>query len=179
MKIEIKGNQNSKFYDEFLFVAGNYKKIKEKPNKKARLLTSDTERIYTFIIVFFVLFILAYFKYKDVLYLFVISALFLLSIFVIGYYNAIKKRIKLYLNTETSQTLNITEKGLELKQKNQDIKINWSSVECIVINKYSICVLPKKPTELLLSLSTDYKKDFIKGLEKYKKEKLIIDNTKD
>ena len=72
-----------------------------------------------------------------------------------------------------------TDKGLELKQKNQKVHINWTSIEYIVINKYSICAIPKNPTEIMLSLSNDYKDMFLKAIKKYKKEDLIIDNYKD
>lgn len=179
MKIEITKKPRKEFYDEFLFVAGNYKKIKKNPNTKARLLTNDAKKLYLISMLFFILFIPAYIKYKDTIYLFIIIIFFLLSIFSIGYYSAIKKRIQLYISTEANQVLSITDKGLELKQKNQKVHINWTSIEYIVINKYSICAIPKNPTEIMLSLSNDYKDMFLKAIKKYKKENLIIDNYKD
>ncbi len=179
MKIEIKKKPKKEFYDEFLYVTGNYKKIKDNPYKKVRLLTKETKKIYSFIMVFFALFILAYLRYGDKLYLFVIAALFLLSIFVIGYYSAIKKSIKLYLNNDIKQTINITDKGIELTGNSKTIKINWKSIAYIIINEYSICILPKKQTEIMIALSTDYKKEFLKGIKKYKKEDLVIDNKEE
>jgi len=111
--------------------------------------------------------------------LFVIAALFLLSIFVAGYYSAIKKSIKAYLQNDLKQVINITDKGIELKQDKNSVKINWKSIAYIVINKYSICVLPKKETDIMIALSTDYKKEFLKGIKKYKKEGLVVDNKEE
>ena len=179
MKIEINKKQKKEFYDEFLYVTGNYKKIKDNPHKKVRLLTKETLRIYSFIIVSFALFVVAYLRYHDKLYLFIIAMLFLLSIFVIGYYTAIKKSIKLYLQNDLKQVINITDKGIELKQDTNSIKISWKSVAYIVINKYSICVLPKKEKDIMLAISTDYEKEFLKGIKKYKKEDLVVNNKEE
>ena len=67
------------------------------------------------------------------------------------------------------------EEGIKYLDDQKRISVNWSNILKIIINKYSICVLPKD-TNILISIYNGYFEELLQGLKKYHKEDLIIDN---
>ena len=57
------------------------------------------------------------------------------------------------------------------------VKLPWEAIEHIIINKYSICVLPKNFSAILIGIEIGAKDDVYKSLKKYKKLDLLVDNS--
>lgn len=57
------------------------------------------------------------------------------------------------------------------------VKLPWKSIEYIIINKYSICVLPKNFSAILIGIEIGSKDDVYQSLKKYKKLDLLVDNS--
>ena len=56
-------------------------------------------------------------------------------------------------------------------------KLYWDAIEYIIINKYSISILPKNFACIALFVEINSKDELITALKKYKKEELLIDNS--
>ena len=56
------------------------------------------------------------------------------------------------------------------------IKLPWEAIEYIIINKYSISVLPKNFSSVFIFAEINTKDEIYKSLKKYKKLDLLIDN---
>ena len=57
------------------------------------------------------------------------------------------------------------------------VKLLWKSIEYIIINKYSICVLSKNFSAILIGIEIGSKDDVYQALKKYKKLDLLVDNS--
>ena len=57
------------------------------------------------------------------------------------------------------------------------VKLPWEVIEYIIINKYSICVLPKNFSAILIGIEISAKDEVYKALKKYKKLNLLVDNS--
>lgn len=56
-------------------------------------------------------------------------------------------------------------------------KLYWDAIEYIIINKYSISILPENFASVAIFIEINSKDKLIKALKKYKKEELLIDNS--
>lgn len=178
MKIEINEKPDRKFYDELLYVTSYYKKIKKKPNKKITTITKELMKDIGIILLLLLIELFFYFEYQDNIFLFMIGFIGLILIFFILYLIAVQKRIKDFLKDNTKTIISINESGVELVKENiQHIQVDWNSIDFILINKYSICLLPKNITNIIIALDTKNKKEFLEGIKKYDKDDLIVDNT--
>ena len=176
MKIEIKDRGQKEYYDEFLYVSTNMSRIKNNPYMK---VGSATKIALIYSIISFIcgiLFSLIYYFNRSTLYLIVLILFGILFIFSLFYIFLINKTIKGYLNSEGIIDFIINEDGIEISKDDYKVNEKWDDIELIVINKYSICFIPKYPSKLLISISNDYKKDVVKGLKEVKKNSLIVDN---
>ena len=90
-----------------------------------------------------------------------------------------KNYINTFVKKAKQEIIEINDIGILNDDGNMKIQINWDSIQVIVINKYTISIIPKNEVlnNIIISLSTKYKKEFIKGLKKYNKEFLLVDNS--
>lgn len=177
MKIEVKERGSRAFYDEFLYVASNYKKIKKNPEKRVYRLTYSLIS-YEFILLLCIGLITSfYLKENDILFMFLIGMLSLLFVFVLMYAIMINKRIKAFMNDKGNKIVDINETGVEFLDDEKNIKIMWDNIDCIVVNKYSICFLPKDATNILISVNTDYKDDVEQGIDECGYSSFVVDNS--
>ena len=74
--------------------------------------------------------------------------------------------------------ITIDETGIENKEENQtSSKLYWDAIEYIIINKYSICVLPKNFAHFAIYIEIHAKNNVYKTLKKFNKLNLLIDNS--
>lgn len=178
MKIEINEKPNKNFYDEFLSVSIKYRKILKNPNIKIKKITRELIKLIIMALLTLIFLIVSYVYFKDTLFMFLTGIIFLLLIYTVMYYIAINKRIKLFENDKSKSVINIDLDGIELiKENSQDVKLNWEQIKFILINKETICLIPKNPSFIMIALNTEYKDEFLEGVYKYNKENLIVDNT--
>ena len=176
MRLEVKERGTKEYYDEFLYVVSKYKEFKKNPRRKAYQFTK-----YLILCNIFVLFALLinfyfYFDTKDLVFIFMTGALTVALIIQVVYLVMCIKRIKQLLNTKGVRIIEFNEDGVEYIDDDKNIRVKWEDLKYVIINKYSICMLPKAILQGFTSVSVKYKNDVIKGLKKYNKESLLIDN---
>lgn len=178
MEIKIKDKPSNEFYDEFLYITTNYKKIIKYPDRKVDLLTKSIRTQIIIIIVGLLFEIMFYFiTNKDHIYLYLAVILAVTLFIYIVYYFTLKKRINIYRDSDHDDRIVIDKKGITLKKKNQDVSLGFDAIDKIVINKYSIVVIPKDLSLVFLGIPADYKDDVIDGIKENHRFKLLVDNT--
>ncbi len=74
--------------------------------------------------------------------------------------------------------ITIDETGIENKEENEiSSKLYWDAIEYIIINKYSICILPKNFAHFAIYIEINAKNNVYKALKKFNKLDLLIDNS--
>ena len=177
MKIEVKESGKKEYYDEFLYVVNNYKRFKKNPHKKAYEFSKCLFLYEIFLIISILLFTLFYIQDKNLIFMFIIGMLSLIFVFVLLFLSTTKKQIKTLLNIHVGKIIDINNNYIGFKDNQNDIKIKWEDIEVIIINKYSICFIPKKLSSSIISISTDYKNEVIRGLDQINKNLLLVDNN--
>jgi hypothetical protein len=172
MKIDIKEPGSSKFYEEYLFLATNYNKVKKSKNKKTSKLILSNIMYSLFGTVFFVLFLLVYLKNGRVVYL--ISSIIFGLILLVGLFAifVVLNRIKFLKNNFKKTVFEINKDKVSV---DKDFELAWKDIESIVINRNTITFFPKEGTNFICT-RIEYKDEIIKELNKLKKDNLIIDN---
>lgn len=180
MKIEINESLDKNFYKEFVNIADNYISVKKNPNKK---VISNIKKITNLLMVELFLSIIFIFDYINTKSTFsiVMLTIVILSIFIwFMYITLVNKRLKsLIKECSRKSIIEIEEKTVKLIREGMDtLDIEWDKIKFILISKYTICLVPKKINTLMIALPISKKKEFLKGIQNYKKEGLIIDNEK-
>ena len=185
MKILYEGHyvNNLKSFSEVFSISANYKNIQ----KNGYLVNRNV--VLNFLLYFFVSVILDYIYLK---FLFVenhteplviiFSVLFTISTFIyffalLGFfsqYSSLKKQINSNLKKNTKKkknTLTIDEDGIKDNTNVICISSKWDNINCVVIGKYSICIL----TEALIyyTFPISIKDKLLSGINKYNTNKDI------
>ena len=162
---------NKLYYEEIMYISNNYYIFKKRPKTKAHSLI----KVFIFYIIILLL--------STIILLFIpqISSLAIITfIFIFLYiYLLIEAKYKLreYLKHSNSKII-IDEEGIESScKKVMSNKLYWESIEYIIINKYSISILPKNFASVAIFIEINSKDELIASLKKYKKEDLLIDNS--
>ncbi len=176
MKFEVKKRGTKEFYDEMLYVISYYKKFIKKPKRKAYQYTKYLLMYITLSIIMCGAFIYLYFLDKDWYSLVMIGAFLIVLFLSIIIYVSAKKRIKMYMEDMSDKSIEITEEAICYNSETLNMKIKKEEISVIVINKYSICILPKEITTYAISISKDYLNEFLSGANENGYEKLIANN---
>ncbi len=180
----------SNYYNECLYILFNYHKIKNNPHKKVKSLSQTllTKEIIFIVLVLVTIGLFIYSKYIPWL---ILTAVLLFLLFQNFYTHLlVKDRIKTEVSNKVDKKINNkiqTKKDeiiqyKETKKDKKSIKIEsnstkWDDVLYVIINKYTICYLPKKdPNKLICSSITEQAK-ILKDLDKYNRRDLLIDNS--
>lgn len=177
MKIETNEIGKKEYYDEFLYILFNLNKIKGKPKKKVYGLTKCLMIYIVLILCSMALFIFLYLDSKKVFYIFFIGMSALLLIYAVFLDVITYKRIKMFMSISGNKTVLANENGIEFIDKDKNIRMNWDDIAYILINKESICMIPKTMFSNIISLSLRHREDIINCLKKYEKDNLLIDNS--
>ena len=72
----------------------------------------------------------------------------------------------------------VTELEEDEQEENEiSSKLYWDAIEYIIINKYSICILPKNFAHFAIYIEINAKNNVYKALKKFNKLDLLIDNS--
>ena len=172
MRIEIKEPGNSKYYEEYLFLAVNYNKVKNSSRKKSRGLMLSSILYSIFGLIFFTLFLLVYLKNGKGIYL--VTCILFGVILLVGIFSifVVLSRVRFLKNNFKKTTFEIDKDKVSV---GKDFKLKWNDIDSIVINKNTITFFPKEGTDFICT-RIEYKDEIIKELKKLKKDNLIIDN---
>ena len=162
---------NKKYYEEIMYISSNYYIFKKRPKTKAHSLV----KVFIFYIILFSLIFLSCLFIPN---LYVISAI-ALTILIIYIYLLVETKYKLREFMKHNDSLiTIDETGIENKEENKTVsKLYWNAIEYIIVNKYSISILPKNFAHFAIFIEISSKKEVLKALEKYNQTNLLIDNS--
>ena len=181
MKIVVK-EKDKDFFDECMFVQMNIKYVMKKPNRKVwyarKYCLSWAAVAFAAILLILSNGLLHGLRVPEIFFI----MFFGYYAFILIYnYFVIKKNINAYMSDETLEnTFEITKEHISLENKKQNIELSFDSIKYIIINKETISFIPKEinATSIVMFISTKYKEDVMTALKKYKKEELVIDNSK-
>lgn len=163
---------NKKYYEEIMYISNNYYIFKKNPKTKVHSLIN----VFTLYIIILLVFTTVFLLLSTISGLAIITTTFCL----LYLYLLIEAKYKLreYLKHGNS-TITVDEEGINCTcEKEMSNKLYWEAIEYIIINKYSISILPKNFVSVALFIEISSKNDLIKALKKYKKMDLLIDNSK-
>lgn len=178
MRIEVKERGTKEFYDEMLYVITYCKKFIKKPGKKA---WQYTKYLYLLMIISVAMcgaFIATYLFDGEWYSLVMTGAFLLMLLFILILLITVKKRIKMYMDDKSDKIIDITNEYISFSNETMNLKMNKDDIGVIVINKHSICILPKELNKYAISISNDYLDDFLKGAKEEGYENIITDNRK-
>lgn len=178
MKIEVNTRGSKEFYDEMLFVVTYCKKILENPHKKAWRYTNYLLMYMSICVIMCGAFVALQFMDNEWYYLVMIGAFVLLFFFIVVLFANVKKRIKMYMDDKSDKVIEVTEDCISYSSDTMNLKMNKEDIGVIVINKYSICVLPKEMNKYAISICNDYLVEFLKATSENGYDKLVVDNRK-
>lgn len=173
MEIPIETADNPKYYDEALYIASNYNKFIKNPRKKAIGLTRYAFFLTGVSLIFLAIFTALTLTRHSNLY-FYIAILFAVAVIMgIIYYLLIKSRIsKLRKNNDTKKLI-IENEYIELIVGKQRFHMEKSDIQYVLINKYSLCFLPRLKTDII-AIEVKYKNQVLENLNE---KSLIVDNS--
>ena len=179
------------YYNECLFILLNYHKIKNNPHTKVRSLSKSLFIKEIVLIVLIIVTIGLYYKTKYIPCLMV--TFFILIVLGQNIYTLIlvKGRIKSEIVTKVDKKIdskvqpkkNEIVKTKETKDSNnKKVKVvesttKWDDILYIIINKYSICYLPKKDASKIICTPIGDQEKVLKDVDKYNRRDLLIDNS--
>ena len=175
MKIDVKDRGKKEYYEEVLYIATKYNSIRKNPKKKVYRIIPYLICYDLFLILSIILITVFYLDTYDRLYIFLLGALFVFLFLSILLMISFKKRIDIFMNIDGVKSIIIDEEEVSYEDKEKRFNVKWDDIESVIIHKYSISFIPKSSSVALISISTDYKKEVLKALKKYKKESLIVE----
>lgn len=176
MKLEINKRGNKEYYDEFLYLTFNYKKIRNNPHKKIKRLTMSGYSYFGISFILSLLLFILYILKKDNLYLYLTVFFLILMIISVFYIMMILTKIKKSRNIEGTNIFEITNSFIRIESSGKELKLNWDEIKYIIFGKNTISFIPNNISKPFITTNIMYKEEIIKTLKEYKKEELIIYN---
>ena len=176
MIIEFENRGSKEYFDEVLYIATYINKFIKKPNRKVHRLTKFYTNYLIFVIIYLILMIWFYFKYNDLLFIFLLGFMSLLLVFVLKGLIITNKRIKYYLEEKINKTIEFDKDTIKYVDKVKTLSIDWKDVKNILINNYSIIFLPVNSTLPTIAIDKHYIGKVEEVIKKYSKVELIINN---
>lgn len=175
MEIEINKIGSSNYYNEVLAVMSNYKKLVKNPRQKIRRLNIQALVLTGISIVFLVIFTVFYLQSRsNVMYLAVIIIFAVAFVLGIIYNALIIRRLSKFKNNDADKTLVIEDDYVELVVGNERTRLEMSEIQYIIINKYSICFLPREINSTMIAINIRYKDSVMNAISN---KEIIVDNS--
>ena len=172
MKLEINNSGTNSYYDEYLFLVQNYKKIYSNSNIKVKKSSSSAYLYLILSVVIFIGFLIWYLISKDIIQLCVtifFAILILLSIILLC---LIRKRINILASNYQKTIFEITEYGVSI-ENNKKYQLKFDEIRKILIGNYTITFVPNDVSKSFITTRIEYKNEIIGALKKYRCENLI------
>jgi hypothetical protein len=177
LKLKITERGSREFYEEFYYIVASYGKVIKNPQKKASSILKNN--IVYFILTGLLIIVLYLFFVFDKDYIsFTLATILLFALILfIRIDRSIRKTINSLMDYKGAKEIDLSKSKIVYKDNEKEMISNMDQISCILINKYSICFLPKERTGVLIALPVDYKKDIVKFLKQEKLEELLVDNS--
>ena len=173
MKLVIKDSGTNSYYDEYLFLVQNYKKVHSDSNIKIKKSSSSAYFYLCISIIIFIGSLIWYLLSNDAMQLCVLglfSVSILLSIILLY---LTKKRISTLSNSHQKTIFEITKDGVKVENKDKKFNLKFDEIKKILIGNYTITFIPNDITKNFITTRIEFKEDITKALKKYKKDNLI------
>ena len=177
MKIEIDSKPNKNYYDEHLYVVNYYKSIKKKPQKKVHRMTRLLLGYEVFALLYIALLCFACKGNFSTFTYVALTGLVIVALTVILLLGRVVKGLNDLMKENLQKTIEITKDEVSYLDENKKVSIKWDNVEFVVINKYSTAFFSKDATNLIISVSMDYKTQVLQGIEEAGRMDLVVDNS--
>lgn len=165
----------SQYYDEVMGVQSNYKKLVKNPRRKIRPLSFNALVLTGISVVFLVIFAaLKIMNPDNSPYLYVVIIFAVATVLGLVYYKMIKNSISKFKNSFSPRKFIIEKDFVELQAGEEKSRIEFSNIQYVIINNYSICFIPRNPNEKIIAIRKEYKSQIV-NFEGY--ESLIVDNS--
>ena len=177
LKLKVTERGSREFYEEFYYIVASYGKVIKNPQKKASSILKNN--IIYFILTGLLIILLYLFFIFDKDYIsFTLATilLFALALFI-RMDRSIRKIINSLMEYKGTKEIILSKNKIVYKDNDKEMVSNMDQISCVLINKYSICFLPKERTGVLIALPVEYKKDIIKFLKDEKLKDLLVDNS--
>ena len=178
MKIEVNKRGSKEYYDEFLYIATNYRKFQKDPKRKTHGLTKYLLGYECFILLAIVLEFLCYRFFDDVIFVVLVGMLLLLLLLSLYYHFTAVKRIRAFLNDEGNKSVEIDSEAVTYTDDSKSVRILFDELNCVRIADYGICFLPKNQTDILISINREYEDEVLQALKEAGRDDLIVNNSK-
>lgn len=180
MVLEYSKIRDKQYFDEFLNVSLFAKRIKKNPKEKIKGIISVLHKYVYVALILTAFFAAIFFVGKGAARLIgavgsvicVVGLIFGLSMIL-----SFSLRIKEFSNVIEPQTLTIDEKRVRYEYKSGAVEIRKKDLACIVINKHSVCFLPKNDDAPIIGTGIEYKTKILSNKDKLGYASLITDNT--
>ncbi len=180
MVLEYSKVRDKQYFDEFLNVSLFAKRIKKNPGEKIRGIISVLHTYVYISLILSALFIALFFLGNGPVRVIgsvgAVAALVGL-VFSLALVMSFSLRIKEFSNVIEPQTLTIDEKGVRYEYASGSVEIKKKELACIVINKHSVCFLPKKDDAPIIGTGIEYRNKILAGKDKLGYASIITDNT--
>ena len=179
MEIQLNEIYESEYYDEIIYIQNNYKKILKNPEKKVKLASANALLLIDVSLVILIIFSLLFLFNNDFTPYFYVDIFFTVIIIIgIIYYILIKSSISKFKNKRFDRKLIIREDFVRLCVGDEETELKLSEIQHIIINKYSICFIPKSDDKKIIGVNKKYKEVIVKEFEQLNKVDFIVDNSK-
>ena len=171
MIIENNEKENKKYYEEIMYISSNYYIFKKNPKTRVHSLN----KVFLLYIIFFLILFFASLWIPQIIILSGVT--FILCVIYIYLFVETNYKLREYRKHNNS-TIKIDKTGIENIEENQvSSKLFWDAIEYIIINKHSICFLPKNFAHFAIFIEISAKDKVYEALKKYDKLNLLIDNS--
>ena len=177
MTIETQGKPSKEFYGEYQAVRFRYKRLLKNPRKKIKSAVTTAISWVCALSVLTAMYIALCCYYADTFLRICTAILAAFDFVYIIFLAAILKQQKVFLNNDSKRIITVDGSGIKLENDKQNVLVKCSSIEYILVNKYTVCVLPDEIGSLMIVLSTEYRGNLLQAIEEYSHGELIIDNT--
>ena len=177
LKIKVDERGSREFYEEFYYVVANYAKIKKHPEKKAVSILKNNIVYFITTGLLIVILYLFYILESDYFCFTVATVLLFALVVYLRMDRTIRKAINELMSYKGTVEITMAKGKINYKDANKEINYGFDQVSSIVINKYSICIIPKQINLVLIAIPTDYKEEIVKFLEEEKLDDLLVDNS--
>ena len=177
MRLEITERGPKEFYDEVMYISANYRKYRANPEKRPRSQTKVYTGYCAASLLVILVFLWDYFRDHQGIFLLLSGMMLVCFILLVVLVLGMKKRVNLMMNEQGTKVVEINESGVKYESEQQDLRMKWSNISNVIINKNSIIFMPVSEAQLMISVWTGYKEEILKGIEASGHMDLVVDNT--
>ena len=177
MRFDFSGPADGSMIEELLFLVMNMKKVRNTPYMKAGTMSTPYFIFFGVSLALFAVMMVMYLYFKTVLYLIVAVFLGLLAIMCLAYVIMVKSKINKFRQGSGDRSIEFTEEYVEATNKTNTVRFEWGKVLYVIINKYTVLILPKEEGKNFISTPSVNKDAIIKFITDIGRKDLIIDNT--